>query len=96
MATSCDATSTAPLTAREIFRLLLEADKYPCMGNEDVPVAIAMTTDALEKAKTAVLSTGDPPEFAQWLKALQDPDLSGNEQEEIVWALYDYFEPENG
>jgi hypothetical protein len=75
--------------------LLLEADKYACTGNEDVPMAIAMTRDALEKAKMAVLSADDPPEFARWLKELQMPDLTSNAHEEIIWALYDYFEPEN-
>lgn len=75
--------------------LVLEADKYPIKGNEDVPVSIGMMQDALEKARTAVLCSGDPPEFAQWLKALQKPDLTCNEQEEIIWALYDHFEPEN-
>jgi hypothetical protein len=75
--------------------LLLEADRYPCTGNDDVPVAIAMTRDAVEKARMAVLSPDDPLEFARWLRELQRSDLTSNEQEEIIWALYDYFEPEN-
>jgi len=95
MAVTQDVTFAAPLKAREVFQLLLEADKYPCTGNEDVPVAIGMTRDALEKARVAVLSPDDPPEFARWLRELQRPDLTSNEQEEIVWALYDYFEPED-
>jgi hypothetical protein len=33
--------------------------------------------------------------FARWLGELQRPDLTSNEQEEIIWALYDYFEPED-
>ena len=71
----------------------MEADKYPCTGNEDVPVAIAITGDALEKARTAVLPADEPPEFARWLRELQRLDLTSNEREEIIWALYDYFEP---
>jgi hypothetical protein len=85
----------APLTACEVFQLLLEADKYPCTGNEDVSVAIAMTRDALEKARMAVLSPDDPPEFVRWLRELQRADLTSNELEEPIWALYDYFEPED-
>jgi hypothetical protein len=95
MAATQQVTVAAPLTACEVFQLLLEADKYPCTGNEDVPVAIAMTRDALEKARTAVLSADDPPEFARWLSELQRLDLTSNEREEIIWAPYDYFEPEN-
>jgi hypothetical protein len=75
--------------------LLLEADKYPCTGNEDVPMAVAMTRDALEKARMAVLSPDDPPELARWLREIQRPDLTSNKQEEIIRALYDYFEPED-
>jgi hypothetical protein len=94
MAATQHATLAAPLTACEVFQFLLEGDKYPCTGNQDAPVAIAMTRDALEKARMAVLSPDDPPEFAQWLRELQRSDLTSNEQEEIIWALYDYFEPE--
>jgi hypothetical protein len=41
------------------------------------------------------VSPDDPPEFARWLKELQRPDLTSNEQEEIIWALCDYFEWED-
>jgi hypothetical protein len=95
MAATQHVTLAAPLMACEVFQLLLEADKYSCMANKDVPVAIAMTRDALVKARIAVLSPDDPPEFARWLRELQGPDLTNNEQEEIIWALYDYFEPED-
>ena len=53
-----------------------------------------MTQDAQEKVTMAVLSPDDPPEFTRWLRELQRPGLTSNEQEEIIWALYDYFEPE--
>jgi hypothetical protein len=73
----------------------LEANRYPCTGNEDVPVAIDMTRDAFEKTRMAVFSRDDPPEFARWLRELQRPDLTSDEQEEIIRVPYDYFEPEN-
>jgi hypothetical protein len=60
MVTTQDLTSATPLTACDFFQLLLEADKYPYKGNEDVPVAIAMTRDALEKTRMAVMSPSDP------------------------------------
>jgi hypothetical protein len=88
-------TLAAPLTACEVYQLLLEADKNPCTGNEDVPVAIAMTRNELEKASMAVLSPDDPPEFTRWLRELQREDLTSNELEEVIRALYDYFEPED-
>jgi hypothetical protein len=95
MAATQHVTLAAPLTACEVFQLLLEADKYPCTGNMDVPVAIAMTRDVLEEARMAVLSPDDPPEFARWRRELQRADLTSNELEEVIWALYDYFEPED-
>ena len=95
MAATQHVTLAAPFTACEVFQSLLEADKYPCTGNEDVPMGVVMTRDAPEKARTAVLSPDDPPEFARWLREFQRPDLTSNEQEEIIWALYDYFEPED-
>jgi hypothetical protein len=95
MAATQRVTLAAPLTACEVFQLLLEADEYTCAGNEDVPVVIALTRDALEKARMAVVSPDDRPEFARWLWELQRPDLTNNEQEKIIWALYDYFEPED-
>ena len=49
---------------------------------------------ALEKAATAVASPDDPPEFARWLEALQRPELSVDEREEIFWAIHDYFADE--
>jgi hypothetical protein len=85
----------AGVTVREVVRLLLEADSYPRMGNEDWPVAARMEAAALEKAATAVASPDDPPEFARWLEALQRRDLSVNEREEIYWAIHDYFAEED-
>jgi len=79
------------ITVREVLRLLLEADSYPCPGNEDWAVATRMEAAALEKAATAVASPDDPPEFARWLEALQKRDLSLNEREEMFWAIHDYF-----
>jgi hypothetical protein len=83
----------APITIREVLCLVLEADKYPCIGNEDWPIAQRMYAAALEKAKIAVSSPNDPPEFLLWLRELQKPGLTHIEREDILWAMYDYFEP---
>ncbi len=91
--TGKDVDTPVPLTVREVLCLVLEADKYPCIGNEDWPKAERMGAAALEKAKIAFSSPDDPPEFARWLRDLQRPDLTHNEREEILWAMYDYFEP---
>ena len=83
------------VTVREVLRLLLEADSYPCPGNEDWAVAARMEAAALAKAETAVASPDDPPEFALWLQALRRrPKLPLNEREEIYWAMHDYFDEE--
>jgi hypothetical protein len=84
------------ITVREVLRLLLEADSYPCPGNEDWAVATHMEKEALSKAETAVASPDDPSEFARWLEALQRDDLSVNEREEIYWAIHDHFAEEPG
>jgi hypothetical protein len=52
-----------PVTVREVVRLLLEADSYPRLGNEDWPVAARMEAAALKKAASAVASPDDTPEF---------------------------------
>jgi hypothetical protein len=44
----------AALPVREVLRLLLEADSYPCLGNEDWRVAERMEAEALRKAATAL------------------------------------------
>jgi hypothetical protein len=80
------------ITVRDVIRLLWEADSYPCIGNEDWPVAARMEAAALAKAATAVASPDDPPEFGRWLGALRGGSLTTNEREEIYWAIHDYFE----
>ena len=89
------------IAAREVLRLLWEADSYPRIGNEDWPIAAGMEAEALMKAETAVASPDDPPEFARWLAALQSRDLSSDDREEVYWAIHDYFgaaegRPEDG
>jgi hypothetical protein len=81
----------AAITVREVLRLLVEADSYPRLGNEDWAVAARMEAAALKKAVTAVASSGDPPEFGRWVEALRNADLTTNEREEIYWAIHDYF-----
>jgi hypothetical protein len=84
-------TTETRVTVREVVRLLLEADSYPCLGNADWTTAARMEAAALEKAATAVASADDPPQFARWLEALQRHDLSVNEREEIYCAIRNYF-----
>jgi hypothetical protein len=79
------------ITVREALRLLWEADCYPRIGNHDWVVGAAMEAEALVKAEFAVPSVDDPPEFAVWLAALRNPDLSVDEREEIYRALHNYF-----
>jgi hypothetical protein len=79
------------ITVREVMRLLWEADCYPRIGNADWAVAAVMEADALSKAQTAVAAPDDPPEFAVWLEALQNRDVSVEEREEIYWSIHDYF-----
>ncbi len=40
----------AGITVREVLRLLLEADSYPCLGNDDWRIADRMEAEALRKA----------------------------------------------
>jgi hypothetical protein len=79
------------ITVREVVRLLLEADSYPRLGNEDWAVARRMEAEALAKAETAVACSDDPPEFARWLDALRRRELPVEEREEIYSAIHDYF-----
>lgn len=60
---------------------------------EDWPAAAALEREALERAKTSVSSADDTPAFQRWLQALLRPSLTADEREEIIWAMYDYFEP---
>ena len=85
---------TTPMTVRDVLRLVLQADAYPILGNEDVPVALRMERAALQHAETAVSSPDDPPEFARWLKALRQPGIGQDEREEVLGAMYAYFDPE--
>ncbi|SRR5216684_523413 len=83
-----------PMTVWDVLLLVLQADVYPILGNEDVPVALRMERAALQHAETAVSSPDDPPEFARWLKALRQPGIRQDEREEVLGAMYAYFDPE--
>ena len=89
-------TQPAPLTARMALRQIWEAARYPIRGNEDWRIAARLDAEALARAETAVPEPGDPPEFARWIAALRDPQLSAGEREDIISAIYDLFEPEEG
>ena len=83
-----------PMRVRDVLLLVLQADAYPILGNEDVPVALRMQRVALQHAETAVSSPDDPPEFARWLAALRQPGIGPDAREEVLWAMYAYFDPE--
>lgn len=59
----------------------------------DVREAELEEAEALENARHAVPSAGDPPEFERWLAALLAPDRTTEIREETFNALCDYFEP---
>jgi hypothetical protein len=42
-------TSATPMAVRDVLLLLLQADAYPILGNEDVPVALRMERAALRR-----------------------------------------------
>lgn len=53
------------ISVRSALLLILAAEKYSRPGNEDWPVAVALEREALERAKAAVPSADDPPDFDQ-------------------------------
>ena len=87
----------ASITVREVLRLLLEADSYPCLGNDDWRVADRMESEALKKADAAVpFPGGDPPEFGCWLEILRRPGLRNPERNEVYAALHECFDEAGG
>lgn len=84
---------TTPITTREVLRLVWEADSYPHLGNEDERVSILLMREALAKAEHAVPGPDDPPEFATWLTALRNGNLTFDQRDTIMEALYDLFDP---
>jgi hypothetical protein len=82
----------APITVRDVLRLLLAADSYPRLGNHDWREADLLEAEALQKARTAKPCVDDPPEFAQWLETLLTPGLSNTEYQEVYFALHDFFD----
>ena len=81
------------ISAREALRAFWEADSYPILGNEDVPVSRRLMAAAMEKIKAAVPSLDDPPEFAAWLAVLL-LDKSTDERDDVVGATHDFFRAE--
>jgi hypothetical protein len=59
-----------------------------------VPVALRLERAALQHAETAVSSPDDPPEFACWLAALWQPGIGQDERQEVLGAMYAYFDPD--
>lgn len=67
-----------------------EAWTYPILGNEDVKVVDHLFFKAHELGDTAVASSDDPPEFAEWLETLQArPSLEA--WEDALFAVADHF-----
>ena len=85
---------TTPITVREALRLLWEADRYPVRGNEDRREALALEKEAYARAATAEASPDDLAEFGQWLATLRDQSLPESDREEVMYMLYDLFDPE--
>src|ERR1700712_339553 len=86
----------APITVRDVLRLLLAADSYSRLGNHDWREADLLEAEALQKALKAKPSNDDPPEFAQWLETLLTLGLSNTEREEVYFALHDFFNDGSG
>ncbi len=60
----------------------------------DVRAAEIEEAEALAKARHAVPSSDDPPEFAAWLTALLAPGRTAETREETFDAICDYIDPE--
>ncbi len=87
--------ATPPISTREVLLLLLNAYRWPCHNMYDVREAELAEAEALAKARHAVPSPDDPPEFAAWLTALLAPDRTAEAREEAFDAICEYFDPEN-
>jgi hypothetical protein len=96
LATGDQGSRMPALTLREALRQIWVAAKYPIRGNEDWRAAEAADAAALQLAGTALPTPDDPPEFAQWIAALRNPHLPDDEREDIMSAIYDLFEPDEG
>ncbi len=46
MTTETDSGCSVAISVRDVLLLILEADKYPRLGNEDWPVAAALEREA--------------------------------------------------
>jgi hypothetical protein len=61
---------------------------------EDWRASAILMSKALARA-TSAIAPDDPPEFAGWLSALQDPSLPEETREAAMSALHDMFDPED-
>jgi len=60
----------------------------------DVREADLEEAEALARARHAVPSTADPPEFARWLMALLSQDRTTETRKTTFDAMHNYFDPE--
>ena len=65
MTTGAEGRCSVTISVRSALLLILAAEKHSRPGNEDWPVAAALEREALERAKAAVPSADDPPDFDQ-------------------------------
>ena len=72
-----DAMTEAPVSVREVVRLLLEADSYPRLSNEDWPVATRM-----EAAAPLFRSFGNRRQLAAYAGLAPTPWRSGTVDQE--------------
>ena len=79
-----------PITTCEALRAFWEADSYPILGNEDLPVSRRLMAAAMEKISAATPSLDDPPEFAAWLAVLRRNE-STDQWEDVVGAIHNFF-----
>lgn len=86
--------ASGPVSTRKVIRLIWEADSYPILGNEDIPVSRRLMAAAMAEIGMAVPSVDDPPEFALWLAVLQRAGASLEEREDVIWAIHDFFRAE--
>jgi len=83
---------TETLTVRDVLNLLLKAITYPCIGNTDWDDAAELEAQALAKARLAVGSPDDPPEFRQWLDTLRKPNANNDDRDAVFDAMADYLD----
>jgi len=92
--TAAAATPHRSPSTRRCGASIWQADKYPILGNADWREDELLDAEALARTEKAVMSPGDQPEFADWIAALRKPGLTGDERDQIMYAIHDLSEPD--